>query len=161
MDHAICMLSVQAAYMRCNCIPCKLHSCKPNCIIHCNVKWQAEETGCFKVLFMRCRWTLDNGMQSCLHPRLLAGVRGLAAVNDLNTGAIAVSVPESMLITEDTAKQSDLVGIEPINALRSPQQDLTHVNWLMLLSMHCCSSDMCNTKRAQLQCADIDEHCQA
>ena len=51
-------------------------------------------------------------MQTHLQPGAFAGnVRGLAAGMSLDAGPVAISIPEALLICEDTAKQSELVGV--------------------------------------------------
>ncbi len=57
-----------------------------------------------------CRWVQQSDVQTQLQPGIFSSsVRGLAACKDLNSGSTAIRVPETLLITEDTAKESDLV----------------------------------------------------
>ena len=65
-----------------------------------------------------CRWAASKGIQTELQTALFDdNVRGLAAACDLPAGAVAVRVPENLLISHDTAKKSDLA---------SAVQDLWH-----------------------------------
>ncbi|KAL0018977.1 hypothetical protein WJX79_002006 [Trebouxia sp. C0005] len=56
-----------------------------------------------------CRWVQRSDVQTQLQPGIFSGsIRGLVACNDLDPGSMAIRVPEILLITEDTAKESDL-----------------------------------------------------
>lgn len=55
------------------------------------------------------RWVQQSDVQTHLQPGdFSSSVRGLAACEDLNSGSMAIRVPETLLITEETAKESDL-----------------------------------------------------
>ena len=57
-----------------------------------------------------CRWVQQSDVQTQLQLGIFSSsVRGLAACDDLDPGSMAITVPETLLITEDTAKESDLV----------------------------------------------------
>ncbi|DBA78746.1 TPA: hypothetical protein ACH3X1_008655 [Trebouxia sp. C0004] len=56
-----------------------------------------------------CRWAQQSNVQTHLQPGVFSSnARGLAACKDLDPGSMAIRVPDTLLITEDTAKQSDL-----------------------------------------------------
>ena len=62
------------------------------------------------LVMLMCRWAQENSVQTLLHPGVFHNnIRGLSAAEDLEAGAVAVRVPEVLLISQETAKQSDLV----------------------------------------------------
>ena len=70
-----------------------------------------------KVLLLKltsfCRWATENKVNTQTQPATFGnGVRGLAASTDLLPGSIAVTVPAALLITQNTARESDLVMLQ-------------------------------------------------
>ena len=57
-----------------------------------------------------CRWAGEHGLQSRLVPARFDGLRGLTPQVDLEAGDTALSLPEGLLISESTARASDLVS---------------------------------------------------
>ena len=57
-----------------------------------------------------CRWAAEQGLQSRLVPARFDGLRGLTPEADLEAGDTALSLPEGLLISESTARASDLVS---------------------------------------------------
>lgn len=61
----------------------------------------------------RCRWAQDNGVQTVLQPAVFSGnIRGLSAAGDLEAGTEGIRVPQALLISEEAARQSDLVCLQ-------------------------------------------------
>ena len=61
-------------------------------------------------LLSACRWAAEQGLQSRLVPARFDGLRGLTPEADLEAGDTALSLPEGLLISESTARASDLVS---------------------------------------------------
>ena len=57
-----------------------------------------------------CRWAGEQGLQSRLVPARFEGLRGLTPEADLEAGDTALSLPEGLLVSESTARASDLVS---------------------------------------------------
>ena len=55
------------------------------------------------------RWAQERGVESQISPVTFGSIRGAAAMQHLEPGATALSIPEHCLIHEGTAAASDIV----------------------------------------------------
>lgn len=80
----------------------------------CHVLWQQVSTprslGSPAWPLSACRWAVEQGLLSRLTPARFDGLRGLTPEADLEAGDTALSLPEGLLISESTARASDLVS---------------------------------------------------
>lgn len=84
-----------------------------------------------------CSWAVRNNVEAAVQPATFGkGIRGLAASIDLLGGSTAASVPASLLITHDTARDSDLVTCLPAcyhNMLCTHSTKFVHSSYIVTI----------------------------